>query len=425
MPSNSLLAALLNEETYQPVPPPSLVDAGLHESLIDALISKILLAKGQASGRSLGDHLCLPFGLIEPRLQTLRSRTFLTHLSATALNDYVYILTEKGLQFAQKCMESCAYVGPAPVPLFDYVTSVDAQSVRVESPQREQLERSLAGLSVDPRLFDKLGPAVNSGAGLFLYGEPGNGKTTLAERIALCFGKAIWLPHALIVDGQIIKLFDPACHRLINHSETAVLKSNDFDRRWARIHRPTVVEGGELTMELLELRHNPIKNFSEAPLQVKSNCGVFLIDDFGSQRMDPTELLNRWIVPLEKGHDYLTLATGQTIQVPFDQMIIFSTYMNPRDLVDEAFLRRLAYKIHVKDPDLDEFRKLIKICALSMELDYDESVVDYLVHKHYQAAGRRFRRCHPRDLLRLTLGIAWRIRWPGQDIHPWAWTATA
>ena len=399
-PTNSLLAALMNEETYQPPPPPSLADAGLSESLVDALVCKFLLARGRATGRSLADLLCLPFGLVESRLQGLRTRSFLSHASATAINDYVYVLTEKGLQHAQSCMENCAYVGPAPVPLEDYVTSVEAQSVRVESPQRDKLERCLAGLSVDPRLFDKLGPAVNSGAGLFLYGEPGNGKTTLAERIALCFGQAIWLPYALTVDGQIIKLFDAACHRPIAHNETNVLKTNDFDRRWARVRRPTVVAGGELTMELLEMRHHPTKNFSEAPLQLKSNCGVFLIDDFGRQRMDPTELLNRWIVPLEKGYDFLTLATGQTIQVPFDQMIIFSTNLNPKDLVDEAFLRRLAYKIHVKDPDQDEFRKLFKICALSMELDHDETVVDYLIQTHYVAAGRHFRRCHPRDLLR-------------------------
>jgi hypothetical protein len=400
VPSNNLLAALMNEETFQPLPPPSLVDAGLDELLVDALIAKILLAKGRATGRSLADHLCLPFGLIEPRLQALRSRTFLGHASATAIGDYVYVLSDKGMQYAQSCADCCAYIGPAPVPLAEYLTSVEAQSVRAESPQREQLERSLAGLSVDARMFDKLGPAVNSGAGLFLYGEPGNGKTTLAERIALCFGQAIWLPYALLVDGQIIKLFDPACHRPINHHEARVLSGNDFDRRWARIHRPTVVAGGELTMELLELRHHPTKNFSEAPLQLKSNCGVFLIDDFGRQRMNPTELLNRWIVPLEKGYDFLTLASGQTIQVPFNQMIIFSTNLNPRDLVDEAFLRRLAYKIHVKDPDLDEFRSLFKICVRSMELDYDESVVDYLISKHYVTAGRGFRRCHPRDLLR-------------------------
>ena len=398
--SNSLLAALMNEEVYQPSPPLGLIDAGLSEALVDSLICKALSVSGRATGRTLAGSLCLPFGILEPRFQALRTRTLVTHACAAALNDYTYILTEKGNQYAQNCMESCAYVGPAPVPLSEYVTSVEAQSIRAESPQREQLERSFTGISVDPRIFDKLGPAVNSGAGLFLYGEPGNGKTTLAERIAQCFGQVIWLPYALIVDGQIIKLFDPACHRLIGQNESSVLQGNDVDRRWARIRRPTVVAGGELTMDLLEIRHNPIKNFSEAPLQLKSNCGVFVIDDFGRQRMDPTDLLNRWIVPLEKGYDFLTLPSGQTIQVPFDQMIIFSTNLNPRDLVDEAFLRRLAYKIHVKDPDLAEFRRLFQICARSIEVDYDESAVDYLVQKHYVAAGRAFRRCHPRDLLR-------------------------
>ena len=302
-PSNSLLAALMNEEIYQPGSPLSLVDAGLNESLVDSLVCKFLLVRGRSSGRSIADHLCLPFGIMEARLQALRTRSLVAHASNATLNDYVYTLTEKGTERAQNLYDACAYVGPAPVPLAEYVTSVEAQSIRAESPQREQLERSFAGISVHPRIFDKLGPAVNSGAGLFLYGEPGNGKTTLAERIASCFGQAIWVPHALIVDGQIIKLFDPVCHRIIEHAETSVLKGNDYDRRWARIRRPTVIAGGELTMELLEIRHQAAKNFGEAPLQMKSNCGVLLIDDFGRQRMDPTELLNRWIVPLEKGYD--------------------------------------------------------------------------------------------------------------------------
>jgi hypothetical protein len=224
--SNSLLAALMNEEVYQPSPPLGLIDAGLSESLVDSLICKVLSVSGRATGRALAGSLCLPFGILEPRLQALRSRTLVTHACAAALNDYTYVLTDKGNQHAQNCMESCAYVGPAPVPLAEYVTSVEAQSVRAESPQREQLERSFAGISVDPRIFDKLGPAVNSGAGLFLYGEPGNGKTTLAERIAQCFGQVIWLPYALIVDGQIIKLFDPACHRVIDQNESSVLQGN-------------------------------------------------------------------------------------------------------------------------------------------------------------------------------------------------------
>jgi len=399
-PHNKFLAALMNEDFYHPEPPVDLGDAGLSESLVDSLVCKYLLAKGNASGRAIANSLCLPFCILEPRLQALRSRSLLTHSSAATLNDYVYILTDKGAEQAQNWMVACAYVGAAPVPLMQYIPSVEAQSIRAESPQREHLEQSFAGISVNSIILDKLGPAVNSGAGLFLYGEPGNGKTTLAERISLCFGQSIWLPFALIAEGQIIKLFDPAYHRPIEDNENSTWKGNQYDRRWARIHRPTVIAGGELTMELLEIRHQPAKNFSEAPLQLKSNCGVFLIDDFGRQRIDPTELLNRWIIPLEKGYDFLTLPTGQTIQVPFDQMIIFSTNLNPKDLVDEAFLRRLAYKIHVDNPDPSEFRQLFKASAQSMEIDYVESAIDHLIEKHYVQAKRSFRRCHPRDLLR-------------------------
>jgi predicted ATPase with chaperone activity len=399
-PANSLLAALLRNEVHQPAPPLSLADAGLSESLVDSLIAKFLLVKGRASGRELAHQVRLPFGLLEPRLQALRTRTLVAHAGAEILNDYDFVLTDKGAQQAQTWMDACAYVGPAPVPLLEYVNSVEAQSIRAESPQRDQLERSFAGIAINPRMFDRLGPAVNAGAGLFLYGEPGNGKTTLAERIALCFGQAIWIPYALIVDGEIIQLFDPACHRPINTRQSSVLTGNDFDRRWVLIRRPTVMAGGELTMEQLEIRHHPTRNFGEAPLQLKSNCGVFLIDDFGRQRMEPTELLNRWIVPLEKGYDFLSLATGQTVQVPFDQMIIFSTNLNPRDLVDDAFLRRLAYKLHVKDPDRDEFHQLFQLAAQAMEIAYDHCAVEALIERHYVQPGRGFRRCHPRDLLR-------------------------
>jgi hypothetical protein len=390
----------MSGEVFQPSPPLSLEDTGLSESFLDAMIGKLLLVKGRASGWAIADFLGLPFGFIDPRLQALRNRVLVAHACAAALNDYIYVLTDKGTEQAHHWMDACAYVGPAPVPLSDYITSVEAQSIRAETPQRKQLEHSFAGLSVESSVVDKLGPAVNSGAGLFLYGEPGNGKTTLAERIALCFGQSIWLPCALLVDGQIIKLYDPACHKPLDHNEQSVLRENDFDRRWARVRRPTVIAGGELTLELLEIRHDASKNFSEAPLQLKSNCGVLLIDDFGRQRIDPTDLLNRWIVPLEKGYDFLTLPTGQTIQVPFDQMIIFSTNLNPKDLVDEAFLRRLAYKVRVKDPNPEEFRRLFRIAAKSLDIDYDQAAVDDLIARHYLQAGRPFRRCHPRDLLR-------------------------
>ncbi len=239
---------------------------------------------------------------------------------------------------------------------------------------------------------------MNSGAGLFLYGEPGNGKSTLAKRITNCFGQLIWIPHAIIEDNQIIKLYDPSLHSVESDS-TASLEGLSYDHRWLKIRRPTVVVGGELTMDGLEIRHDAQSNISEAPLQMKSNCGCFLIDDFGRQRIEPRELLNRWIVPLESRFDFLTLSTGKKIQVPFEQLIIFSTNLEPSDLVDEAFLRRIPYKIHVKDPDEAEFHLLFEIYARSFRCEYRPDVVDHLLQHHYQAAGRPLRRCHPRDLL--------------------------
>jgi SpoVK/Ycf46/Vps4 family AAA+-type ATPase len=248
-------------------------------------------------------------------------------------------------------------------------------------------------------MMDLLGPAVNSGAGLFLYGAPGNGKTTIAKRITRCFGQSIWVPQTLIDDGQFIKLYDASCHERVDEDQDSLLKTENFDARWVKIVRPTVVVGGELTMDSLEIRHDPATHISEASLQLKSNCGCLLIDDFGRQRVNPTDLLNRWIVPLENRHDFLTLATGKKIQVPFEQLIIFSTNLQPQDLADEAFLRRIPYKIEVGDPSPQEFRALFEVFCRSFGCEYRPEAVDYLVETHYRPAGRPLRRCQPRDLL--------------------------
>ena len=250
-----------------------------------------------------------------------------------------------------------------------------------------------------PNLFADLGPAVNSGAGLFLYGSPGNGKSTLARRITSCFGQYIWVPFALIEGGQLIKLYDSAYHEAAKDDSQGLMRRADYDRRWVKIRRPTVVVGGEMTMDCLEIRHDPHSNVSEAPLQLKSNCGCLLIDDFGRQRIEPAELLNRWIIPLENRHDYLTLATGKKFQVPFEQLIIFSTNLEPSSLADEAFLRRIPYKIEIGDPDEAEFHRLFQTYARNLGFPYEKAAIDYLLAKHYRPCRRPMRRCHPRDLL--------------------------
>jgi predicted ATPase with chaperone activity len=394
------ISALLTEEGYRPAQPRNLEESGLTEALVDSLICKHLAVVGNESGRGIAENICLSFGIFEDRLQKLRSRQLLCHRGSAPLNDYVYALTDQGREYTQHLSKLCAYRGPAPVPLSDYIVSVDAQTITAEAIKRKQLEHAFQDISVNPALFDRLGPAINSGAGLFLYGSPGNGKTTLAERVTLCFGQNIWIPRALIVEGEIIKFFDQAYHTPVTGSKHKLLRNDSHDKRWILVRRPTVVVGGELTLDSLEIRHNAHTNVSEAPLQMKSNCGSLLIDDFGRQRMNHVELLNRWIVPLEKHHDYLTLASGKKIQVPFDQLIIFSTNLDPtKELKDEAFLRRIPYKIHVPDPDEDEFHLLFELAAPTVGCTYDSATVEYLLAKHYRPINRQMRRCHPRDLL--------------------------
>jgi predicted ATPase with chaperone activity len=393
------LSALLSTEAFTPAEPTTLAEAGLSETLVDGLLCKRLLSIGMESGRQLAEAVCLPFGLVEERLGKLRVRQLVAPRGAAALNDHIFALTEQGRQFAANALEQFGYQGPAPVPLTDYITSVDAQTITVECPRRQQLEEAFGGISVKSSLFARLGPAINSGAGLFLYGAPGNGKTTLAERITLCFGQEIWVPHALVVEDEIVKFFDPAYHVPSRRSAGDILRQDSHDARWVKVRRPTVIVGGELTMDNLEIRHMPHARVSEAPLQLKSNCGTLLIDDFGRQRMDPFELLNRWIIPLEKRYDFLTLASGKKIQVPFDQLIIFSTNIEPSELVDEAFLRRIPYKIRVEDPDEMEFHQLFALSTPVVGCAYDADAVEYLLRTHYRQQNRPLRRCHPRDLL--------------------------
>ena len=396
----SWLNAFLSDERFWPSVPRTLEEAGLSTVCVESLVCKQLAVAGTASGRAIAEAICLPFRLLEDVLGSLRTRQLVVHSGAAPFNDYYYVLTEQGQQHAKAHKQANAYVGSAPVPLRDYIISVEAQCISTESPTDEDLRGACKGISIDDALFDAIGPAVNSGAGMFLYGAPGNGKSTVAQCITLCFGQELWIPRVIIEDDQIIKLFDASCHHEMTDDSEGILKSREYDRRWVRIQRPTVVVGGELTMDSLEFRHDPSGNVSEAPLQLKSNGGCLVIDDFGRQRIEPAELLNRWIVPLETGHDFLTLATGKKIEVPFEQLIIFSTNLEPRDLVDEAFLRRIPYKIEIGDPGEEEFHQLFEIYAKDLGCEYRRDTVDHLISRYYRPAGRSLRRCHPRDILR-------------------------
>jgi predicted ATPase with chaperone activity len=256
-----------------------------------------------------------------------------------------------------------------------------------------------------PATLSQLGQAVHSGRGLFLYGEPGNGKTSIAERLVRALSPYVWIPRTLTVTGEIIRLFDPASHveAPLENPPGQLLDALRYDRRWVRIQRPLIVVGGELRLEQLEITNNPTTGILEAALQLKSNGGALVVDDFGRQRCSATDLLNRWIVPLEKGHDYLNLPSGRQIQVPFDQLLIFSTNLPPHKLVDEAFLRRIPYKIEVTDPTPREFRELLQQWCGKLGVEFQLEACDHLLAKHYQEGKRPLRYCHPRDLVQQVL----------------------
>lgn len=388
------------EHEYIPVEPGSFAEAGLTESEVEALILKFLLNRGTGSGREITEQVRLPFKLIEELLRQMKHDQMVVHRGSAPMNDYVYAITDMGRERGRRYTEQCTYFGAAPVSLPDYVESVKAQSIEKQHPTVDALRRAFADLLLTQRMIDRLGPAINSGRGLFLYGSAGNGKTSIAERATRAFGPTIWIPRAIGIDGQIIRLYDPSSHEpapLERHE--GLLDQRRIDKRWVRIRRPTIVVGGELTLESLEITTNSTSNISEAPLQLKSNCGTLVIDDFGRQRIRIEDLLNRWIVPLEKRYDFLNMPNGKKIQVPFDQLIIFSTNLEPKDLVDEAFLRRIPYKIDVQDPSEEDFRELFRLMAPKLGFVYREDVVEHLIEKHYRATKRPFRCCQPRDLL--------------------------
>ncbi|MEI7699817.1 MAG: AAA family ATPase [Planctomycetia bacterium] len=386
---------------FIPRQPRSLREANVSPSVMERIIMRFLLQASVLAGRRIATQLKLPYKLVEPVLKQLRQEKHIDLSGTTTAGDSEFVLTNTGRDRARQYVTECSYFGAAPVPLADYAASVKAQSPSSQQISMVDLHRAFRGLTISESMLSRLGPALRAGRGLFLYGQAGNGKTSIAERITEAFGSTIWIPRAVAVDSDVIRIFDPTVHVEAEefNENPGLLDSQDIDRRWVRIRRPTIIAGGELTMRELEIQINPTSRVCEAPLQVKSNCGTLVIDDFGRQRMPVEELLNRWIIPLEKRHDYLNLPTGKKVQFPFDQLMIFSTNLEPGDLVDAAFLRRIPYKIEVPDPTEEQFRNMLESMSAVLGIPYNRESCDYLIEQHYRKSERPFRACQPRDLL--------------------------
>jgi len=386
----------LSKRQFYPHIPKDMSQTGLNEKLIEDLIFKLLLSRGLMTGRQIADEICLPFKITEQILLDLKKQLFLAYRSDSGINDFVYMLTEQGRTKAIIAVESSAYVGSAPVPYNEYLESFQSQSIQQENPGSEELRHAFHDLVIEPHVFDTLGPAINSGRGVFLYGAPGNGKTSIAKRIHKCFKDSIYIPKTLLIGGQLLIFYDPQWHETVKSED--IDKEIRYDKRWIKIERPAVIVGGEMDLGSLEINYNPMTKISEAPLQMKANCGTFVVDDFGRQRADPRDLLNRWILPLEKRIDFLTLPNGVKFQVPFDELLIFCTNIDPDEFLDEAFLRRIPYKVKLKDPSEKKFRYIMKFIAPRYNIEYDDAMVSYLIDQYFHGK-RPFRNCHPRDIL--------------------------
>jgi MoxR-like ATPase len=402
------------------IPPPvtKVEDTGLSALWLQDLALKVLYFQGYLSGFKIAEEMALPFaGVVDLILEALKREKYVEVKSSNQIGlgegSYQYAITGAGIARAREALERSQYAGPAPVPLKTYNDSIRRQGLGRITINNRVMRQALSNLVLSEKTFQRIGPAINSGTSIFFYGPPGNGKTSIARSVgSMILRESMYIPFAIYIDGQVVKLYDSVNHQLADDEDSHPLATSSLrpgarrDPRWVHIRRPFIVVGGELTLAGLDLVFDDVNKYYEAPFQVKANGGILLIDDFGRQQVRPRDLLNRWIVPLENRIDYLTLHTGRKVEVPFDVLVVFSTNLPPKDLVDEAFLRRLRHKIEIVDPNFEEYREIFRRVAAAKGVTYSDQGLAYLLQNWYVKRGRKLRASHPRDLCDQILDIA-------------------
>lgn len=408
---------LMTPEDVWPPAPETVEQTGLPISLLYELVLKIIHFSGPSSTETISQRIGLPFMLVEGLLQDLKGQQLLEVVGASRLNElgFRYRLTARGEQRAQDALARSRYASAAPVTLEQYTAVVRRQSLRQTPPSPTRILQALNELVLSPETVDNLARALHSGRTTLIFGASGNGKTAILEHYARYTNDTILVPHALYVHGQLIRIFDVAVHQPVTpEAEPADAfglfkpqsRINHLDRRWIQVRRPVVIVGGELTQESLELSFDPVAHFYQAPPHLKAQDGMFVIDDFGRQRVRPEELLNRWILPMERGFDLLTLHTGESFMVPFEMALMFSTNLRPDDLVDEAFLRRIPYKVHIPGPTREELCEITRRVAAAKRLACTEEQIAAFVDMICADPQREPKGVYPRDLIQIIFDVA-------------------